>query len=116
MKSAKGMSAEGENSRSEVDGAARQPGPQGLPKTNPTPEELALAESIADKHAYRDECFWDLLQEAALSAIQQTTELAAKLVENPDRSGREWVRDSLWGNISADLSTALRRNDHLGDV
>lgn len=50
MKSAKGMSAEGENSRSEVDGAARQPGPQGLPKaSSQTPDQIAAGLSEGEK-------------------------------------------------------------------
>ena len=75
-----------------------------------TPEELALARKIADAHRNTG---WDKYTDCALAAIRETTERAAKLVENPDRKGREWVKDSLWGNISTDLSDALRRNGHL---
>lgn len=84
------------------------------PVTTPTAEELALARKIV-KQFYPEmpDSYSGRRLQIALSAIQQTTELAAKLVENPDRSGREWVKDSLWGNISTDLSDALRRNGHL---
>ena len=97
-----------------------QPGPQGLPKTNP--EELALAESIADKLAYRDECFWDLIRDAALSAIQQTTELVrnATLEEAADKVSETvslefrgfWTPEEIADEIPA-IIRSLRRNDHL---
>lgn len=90
---------------------------------DPTAEELALARKIAGQHMGQewDEIvlgWWDHLHEIqiALAAIHETTELCARLVENPDRKGREWAKDSLWGNISTDLSTALRTNAHLKDI
>lgn len=70
----------------------------------PTPKELALAERIAwdqwpNSLDYPER---DAARNAALSAIQQTTELAAKFVEDDD--GRSLHRTT---------AQHLRRNDHL---
>ena len=91
-----------------------QPGPQGLP--NPNPEELALARKIvADTYpenvrgfsSLREQILWGLHDEgtnvqAALSAIQQTTELSVELAEVFTGHSSEAL-----------IAEALRRGDHL---
>lgn len=77
-----------------------------MTQRDPPPEELALARECADASVYPEGGpFWTAAFEAALSAIQQTTELAAIMCDTgysvePGES----------------CATALRRNNHLGDV
>ena len=87
-----------------------QPGPQGLP--NPNPEELALARKIVAENIevwgwgpleeIEDLAEHTLAVQAALSAIQQTTELSVELAEVFTGHSSEAL-----------IAEALRRGDHL---
>jgi hypothetical protein len=113
--SVKGVAAGTDETAQQVQPVGQEPGPKGLPALGqPTPEELALARKIVarmegdptyKKHTllgYRDS---NKLIQAALCAIQQTTELAAVYLESVAMKRSDHMKVE-----------ALRRNVHLGDV
>lgn len=47
---------------------------------------------------------------AALREVErETIERCAKIAENPDQSGREWVPGSLWDTLARETAAAIRR-------
>ena len=55
---------------------------------------------------------WKDAAEAAFDeGAAQERERCAVRAEALDRSGREWVKDSLWANIKRDTAAAIRRGD-----
>lgn len=40
--------------------------------------------------------------------VEEEREACALLTESPDKIGREWVRDSLWHNITKKIAQAIR--------
>lgn len=88
--------------------------------TQPTPEMLKLAESIADQaHKDRAAFGWQYAYDAALAAIRRTTELAEQLARS-----REEIRVRLYKQNEAatnahraseafDIAEAIRVGNHL---
>ena len=61
----------------------------------------------------RHDALITIAAQAAIAAMpakgrDEVLEEAARVVECPDRTGREWVPNSLWGNIARELATAIR--------
>ncbi|MGV8950107.1 MAG: hypothetical protein ACOH2M_03315 [Cypionkella sp.] len=49
-----------------------------------------------------------IIRESIARAILEEREACAARAEALDRSGREWVSDSLWAHIKADTASAIR--------
>ncbi|QZP06842.1 hypothetical protein [Caenibius sp. WL] len=95
------------------------------PVTPPTPEELALARKIVGRQLRmepEDTTWWNELPEvqAALAAIQQTTELAVKLAEqqqqdflSPEYATGQPLSSFQERFACGQIAEALRTNAHL---
>ena len=86
-------------------------------------DPLTLVEALREEIEFQGDCFRSkapypmcpgLLEEAAdeIERLHQVRvaalEEAASAAEALDRSGREWVPDSLWANVKADTARAIR--------
>lgn len=81
-----------------------------MTQRDPTAEELALAERIADDIGRQHSMSfvrWEQIRLAALAAIRETTERAAELAT------RIYARDAFHFELGAAVAEALRTNSHL---
>ncbi len=50
----------------------------------------------------------DIVRSMMGFALDEAIEASAAIAENPDRTGRSWAPESLWGNIAREQGAAIR--------